>query len=232
MEKASVFPNQRLTLWAIGYLLFQMLALPTILTLVFFLANLPLDNSRLYFLYYIVNFTAMVVISWRFLEDSLRHALKNLGAVLITAVVGFFAYRFSSTLVDLGIYYFFPNFSNVNDANIATMAHGALPMWAFATIVLVPPVEELIFRGALFGGIYRHNKILGWIVSVLGFALVHTAGYIGQYSWNTLLICTVQYLPAGICFAAAYRKSGNIFTPILMHAAVNSIAMLSLAAMQ
>lgn len=229
MEKASVFPNQRLTLWAIGYLLFQMLALPTILTLVFFLANLPLDNSRLNFLYYIVNFTAMVVISWRFLEDSLRHALQDIGNVLITAVVGFFAYRFSSTLVDLGIYYLFPNFSNVNDANIAAMAQDQLPLWALATIVLVPPVEELIFRGALFGGIYRHNKILGWIVSVLGFALVHTVGYIGQYSWNTLLICTVQYLPAGICLAAAYRKSGNILAPILIHAAVNSIAILSLA---
>lgn len=232
MKNNMISPNRSQTWWSFGYLLFQVLVLPTLLTLIFFLLDLPLDNSRLNLLYYTVNFAALVGIFWRFLRDSLRHALENIGTVLITTAVGFLAYRFSSTLVDITICTLFPDFFNVNDANIATMAQGQLPLWAFATIVLVPPAEELIFRGALFGSFYSKHKILAWILSVLGFALVHVTGYIGQYSWDRLLICMVQYLPAGICFAAAYRKSGNIFTPILMHAAVNSIAMLSMAAMQ
>ena len=231
MKNKLISPNLSQTWWGIGYLLFQMLALPTVLVLVFSLLNIFLDDTRLNLLYYTVNFATLVGIFWCFLEASLRHAIRDIGNVLITAVVGLVLYWFSYTLVDFAIYYFFPDFFNVNDANIATMAQGQLPVWAFATIVLVPPAEELIFRGALFGGFYAKHKLLAWPISVLSFAVMHTVGYIGQYSWDHLLICTVQYLPAGICLAAAYRKSGNILTPILIHAAVNTIAILSLALM-
>lgn len=231
MEKHTRFPNKRLTAWGIGYLLFQLLVLPTILSLFLLILELPLDDSKLNMLYYTVNFGILVCIFWRFLQDNLRHALENIGAVLLPAVVGFFVYRFSSTVVDMVIYGIFPDFYNANDANINSMAQGQLPMWAFATIVLVPPVEELLFRGTLFGGFYNKHKVLAWILSVLGFALVHVIGYIGYYSWEMLLLCTIQYLPAGICFAAAYRASGNIFTPILMHSAINAIAIIAMAAM-
>ena len=231
MENTKIYPNLRLTLWGVGYLLFQMLALPTVLTVVFYLADLPLDESRLHLLYYIVNFAALVAIFWRFLVDSLQQAAKNIGAVLIPAAVCFFSCRLASRVMDIGIYYLFPDFFNVNDANIATMAQGAFPMWAFSTVVLVPIAEELVFRGALLGGFYPKHKVLGWIVSALAFCLVHMVGYIGIYSWDILLIGAVQYLPASICLAAAYHKSGNIFAPILIHAATNAIAMVSIALM-
>jgi membrane protease YdiL (CAAX protease family) len=60
------------------------------------------------------------------------------------------------------------------------------------------------------------------------FALVHILGYIGFYPFEMLLLCFVQYLPAGICLAAAYRLSGSLLSPILIHALVNLLAMLSL----
>ena len=69
------------------------------------------------------------------------------------------------------------------------------------------------------------------MVSVVGFCLLHVMGYVGYYPWDVLLISAVQYLPAGICFAAAYRYSGNIFSSILIHAALNFIALLSMISM-
>ncbi len=232
MERIKIYPDRRLTQWGVRYLLFQMLVLPYLLGWFCSLLNLYLDDTKVNLLYYTINFAALVGIFWRFLQASLQHALQDIGNVLIPAVVGFFVYRFTSSLMDIAIYYLFPGFFNVNDAHISDMAQNQLPIWAFCTIVLVPPVEELLFRGALFGGFASKHKILAWLLSVLGFALMHVIGYVGQYSWDMLLISLVQYLPAGICLAAAYRRSGNIFTPILMHAAVNSIAMLSIAAMQ
>lgn len=231
MKNITIAPDRRLTQWGVRYLLFQMLVLPYLLGWTIGILDLPLDESKLNLLYYTINFAVMIGIFWRLLQASLQHALQNIGTVLIPAAVGFLAYRFSTTVLDLGINALFPDFFNVNDDKIGTMAQGQLPMWAFATIVLVPPVEELIFRGALFGGFYSNHKILAWVLSVLGFALMHVISYIGYYPWDVLLICLVQYLPAGICFAAAYRASGNILAPILMHAAINSIAMLSMAAM-
>ena len=231
MEKVKLYPDRRLTAWGVRYLLFQMLVLPYLLSWGCSLLNLYLDDTKLNLLYYTVNFAVLVGIFWRFLNASIQHALQDIGNVLIPAVVGFFIYRFTSILLELGIYYLFPDFFNVNDANISDMAQGQLPIWAFATIVLAPPAEELIFRGALFGGFYTKHKLLAWLLSVLSFALMHVVGYVGLYTWDQLLLSMVQYLPAGICLAAAYRKSGNILTPILMHIAVNAIAMLSMALM-
>lgn len=229
MKNITIAPDRRLTQWGVRYLLFQLLVLPYFLDWLFLILDLPLDNIKLNLLYYTINFAALVGIFWRFLQASLQHALQNIGTVLIPTAVCFLAYRFSSTLLDLGIYTLFPDFFNVNDYNISTMAQESLPMWAFGTIVLVPPAEELIFRGALFGGLYSKNKLLAWAVSVLGFCLLHVIGYVNYYTWDVLLICTIQYLPASICFAAAYRYSGNILSPILIHAAINLIATLSVA---
>ena len=231
MKQITLVPDKQLASWGVRYLLFQLFVLPFLLDWLLSMLGLHIDDGKFNMLYYTVNFAIVVGIFWRFLQASLRHALENIGQVLIPAAIGFLAYRFISTVVDMTIYGLFPNFFNVNDANIQAISQGQLPMWCFATIVLVPPVEELLFRGAMFGGLYNRNKILAWVVSVLGFCLLHVIGYVGYYTWDVLLICAIQYLPASICFAAAYRYSGNIFTPILMHAAINSVAMLALASM-
>jgi membrane protease YdiL (CAAX protease family) len=61
----------------------------------------------------------------------------------------------------------------------------------------------------------------------VGFCLLHIISYVNYYPWDMLLICAIQYLPASICFAAAYRYSGNILSPIMIHAAINLIATVS-----
>ena len=231
MKKFAVFPNLPQTDWGIRYLLFQLLVLPHLIGWLSVMLNLPITGSQLNLLCYTINFASLVYLFRHFLKASLLHAKQNLGAVLGAAVVGYFAFRFATILMDIGIHYLLPNFSNVNDANINTMAKNQLPLWAFATVVLVPPAEELIFRGALFGGLYNKSKLLAWLVSVLAFAGLHIASYIGSHSWDVLLISFLQYLPASICFAAAYRHSGNIFSPILMHAINNALVMVSLARM-
>lgn len=230
MKTVRLFPNQNRTAWGIRYFLFQLLVLPYLVAWLNSALSLRLDDAKLNMLLYTVNFAALVGIFWRFLGASLRHALENIGAVLLAAAIGFLAHQFSSAVVGAVLLRLDPDFFNVNDANIASMVRDNLPMWAFATVVLVPPAEELLFRGVLFGGFYSRSKVAAWVLSVLGFALIHVIGYVGYYPWDLLLVCALQYLPAGICFAAAYLVSGNILTPILIHSAINALAMLSMTA--
>ena len=49
-------------------------------------------------------------------------------------------------------------------------------------------------------------------------------GYIGTESVRTLVLCFLQYLPAGLCLAWTYTKADNIFAPIVVHAIVNAVA--------
>ena len=228
MNTLPLLPGRKTAAWGFRYLLFQLLVLPTLLSLANILLNLGMDDSRLNLLYYTINFGVLMAIFWSFLKESFRSAAQDLRPIVQAAAIGFLAYRFSSTLVGVVTFYLVPDFSNVNDANITAMAQGEFAKWAFATIVLVPPAEELLFRGVLFGGFYQRSKLLAWVLSVVGFALVHIVGYVGYYPWDLLLICALQYLPAGICLAAAYRYSGNILTPMVIHAVVNALGILAL----
>ena len=42
-----------------------------------------------------------------------------------------------------------------------------------------------------------------------------------------LLLCFIQYLPAGYCLCFAYRRSGTIISPIIVHAVVNAMSMIA-----
>ena len=54
------------------------------------------------------------------------------------------------------------------------------------------------------------------------FSLAHIVGYLGSYSLREMVVCFLQYLPAGLCLAWSYTKSDTIFAPIVIHALVNA----------
>ena len=104
---------------------------------------------------------------------------------------------------------------------------GILPLATFAApalagIFLVPVAEEVFYRGLLFRYLSGRSRWLAYAVSITVFALVHVTGYIGSASALTLLLCFLQYLPAGYCLAWCYANTGTIITPILMHMIVNA----------
>ena len=121
-----------------------------------------------------------------------------------------------------------PDFFNVNDSAISTMVDQNTDLMAIGTILLAPVAEELFYRGLIFRGFYNKKPILGYLVSTLAFASLHVVGYIGLYSPLHLLLCLLQYIPAGICLGWAYAKTDCIFAPILMHIAINQIGILSM----
>ena len=92
------------------------------------------------------------------------------------------------------------------------------------TVLLVPPVEECLYRGLIFRNLYPSSKWAAYLVSILAFAAIHILGYIGTYSPLELVLAVLQYLPAGLCLAWSYTRADTIFAPILIHAAINATA--------
>ena len=56
------------------------------------------------------------------------------------------------------------------------------------------------------------------------FSAIHVTGYIGYYEPRILFLCFIQYLPIAYCLNFAYRHSGTIVAPILMHMLNNLMA--------
>lgn len=101
---------------------------------------------------------------------------------------------------------------------IAELLKNDWPWWllglqAFTAIIVAPVGEELLFRGVLYGFIKQrgHPRLALWISAVL-FAAVHgnAVGFLFFIFLSMILV-------------ALYEQTGNIFTPVLLHALFNAV---------
>lgn len=228
MPKDIVIPSRRECAFGWLYALFCAVLLPYFLNFIFSLVGLNLSNAQLNLVYFTVNFLVVILVLRRFLLESGKELLEKLGPVLLTAIAGLVAYFLVSQLVSRFILLLKPDFFNANDQGIAALADSYYIPTLLCTVFLVPLTEECLFRGAVFGSIFKRSPLAAYAVSTVFFALVHIDGLLGAADPATLALSFLQYLPAGLCLAAAYHISGSIAAPILIHMAVNAIGILAL----
>ena len=221
MKKLPVTPTKKESICAIVYMLLEFLVLPTVISLLNSMLPNPLNAARLNLAFFALNYVVVGLILRKFIGKSLIESQP--GLLLGSAALGMLAYWAMNLAVGSVILLINPEFANVNDAAITDMAQSDLLFSILGTVVLVPPCEELLFRGVVFGGLYNRRPVMAYVLSTVCFAAIHVIGYIGLFSWDILALCFLQYLPAGICLAWSYTRSGSILTPILIHTLVNAI---------
>ena len=206
------------------YMAFSVLLLPSVL--LWFNGKLsdPMNEGTLNFVFYLTNFLFILCIFHRFLRDSLVAAWRDIWNFIQAVVLGYVAYWAASKAMDLIMSYLLPGFSNVNDASIAAMAKANYTLMLIGVVFLVPLAEEVLYRGLIFRNLWQSSKAAAYLVSIAAFAAVHVLGYIGSEDIRRLLLCFIQYLPAGLCLAWTYTKADNIAAPMVVHAIVNAVA--------
>lgn len=214
---------------AIGwpYLVIQLFFIPVLVVFIDYWFNLQLSEAMLQVVIFTLNFLLTLAIFHRFLFHELK-AARNIGNVLLIAVIGFVLYFSLNIAANFVVFILQPDHINANNETINALANQEFTLMAIGAVLLAPITEETIFRGLLFGTLYRKNAALGYILSTLIFAAVHVVGYIGTQDAFSLLISLIQYLPAGLALGWAYARSGTIMTPMLIHALVNFIAISAL----
>ena len=211
-----------------GWLLFQVLLLPNLLAMANAAVQNPLTSPWVNFIYFCINFLAVIVIFRRFLGRSMTHLGGNFFRCIKSAFLGFCVYYVTTMALNHLIAALYPTFSNINDDNVASLIRlGNVPM-IIGTMFLVPVAEEVLYRGVVFQSLYRVNRFWGYALSAAVFCAVHVIGYIGSADPLTLILCFIQYIPAALCLAWAYTEADNIFAPILIHMAVNTMGILAL----
>ena len=209
--------------WGLLTFAFCMLLLPSLLMLA-----LPhYSAARLNFTAYFITVGAGLYVLQRYLLHNLAIAITHPFYCVYYAVLGYLGYTVFSNMVTSAVYWIAPGFVNLNNENVSAMLDSEFALMAFTTVVLAPISEECLFRGILFRGFYDRSPVLAWVLSVGLFAVMHLAGFIGSYSPLELLLAFVQYLPGGIALCFAYHRGGSIFSPILTHAIINLMAVLS-----
>lgn len=96
---------------------------------------------------------------------------------------------------------------------------GPVPVQVLLIVVAAPLVEELCFRGMLFGGLReRLPRVPAAIVAGAVFGLLHAF---------TGITAVPPLIALGFIFCLLYEETGSIVPGILLHALNNSVALLA-----
>ena len=112
----------------------------------------------------------------------------------------------------------------IADETISAQIDDAPHMTLLIVIFLAPFVEEVLFRGLVFGNLKSRSRALAYVVSCLLFALLHVWQFAVVKQDVTYFLLMIQYLVPGLVLAWAYDHSGTLWASIGLHAAVNALS--------
>lgn len=219
---SAPIPNREESLLGFGYLLFQLILLPSLLNAINGMLPHKLSQTELNFTFFLLNFIVVWVIFHRFLGSSVEQLFRHPGSFCEAVILGTVAYYACTWFVTWFVRKLDPSFTNANDSSLAALSKGSWYMMAVGTVILVPLVEECFYRALVFRRLYGDSHAAAYLVSMAFFSLIHIIGHIGSYSPLGLVLCFLQYLPAGLCLAWSYVRGDTIFAPIVIHAFINA----------
>lgn len=217
-------PNERVFGWV--YYFLQLLVVPSIVFVVNMILDYPYSVTMVNFIYFAVNFIVVTLIFHKFLMGNLRLFLERPWYHFRCAGIGLFAYFAGNFVISYLILLIDPDFANINDTTLLDMVRENYTLMTIGTVLLVPIVEESFYRGLMFRLPFDKSPVAAYCISIAAFGLAHVVSYIGTADWFTLVLCFIQYIPAGFALAWTYQRSGSIFASILIHMSINQIGML------
>ena len=89
----------------------------------------------------------------------------------------------------------------------------------------MPIVEEVLFRGLLFGGLRRYSRPLAWVLTVLVYMLYSVWTFAFSFGEARYLVLGLQYLPMALGLTWCYDRGGSIWSPIALHMVLNAVTL-------
>lgn len=172
-------------------------------------------------IYYFLLLCATLLLFWSFLRQGFDILLDDLPENLTAFLAGLVGGGVLQVLFSL-----LP--LPVEDPNPASYAESFFlaPVATVAVLVLLMPImEEVLFRGLLFGSLRRYSRGLAFAVSILGYDLF----CVFPLAWTPLgfdpayLLLLLRYLPMSAALTWCYDKGGSIWSAIALHMALNGL---------
>jgi|GEM_PF-3414679 len=181
--------------------------------------NIPLVTDNLTFFVYIVLFGSALILFSSHLKASLKCISKDsIGTVLGIGFATFCGIVASGIFIDvIGI-------TNSNEAEIDAALNSNFVLSAIVAIIFAPLAEELFFRFVLFNAFKKINNFLSHILVGILFGFFHIWIYVLIEHDYSQLINMPPYIIMSLGFSIVYKKTGNIIWSIIVHAAINIIA--------
>ena len=175
--------------------------------------------------YYCVLFIVSIIIFHKFLSRTSGNLGDNLGSACQAVLVGLVGMYGLNELVYRLTNLIITNPTNLNDATISAQIDDAPRLTMVIIIFIAPFVEEVLFRGLVFGNLKGKSLPVAYVLSCVLFALSHVWQFaVGAQTVSQFLVM-LQYLVPGFMLAWSYDRSGTLWTPVALHAVFNALAL-------
>lgn len=180
------------------------------------LAFTPAQSNAVY---YTVILLLLVAAVWDFLCHAVTILRDNLYPSAFAFGAGFFAALVLTVLAGLVP---LPVQNPVLEDYKAQRYLAAGATWAVVAL-LRPAVEEILYRGLLFGSLRKGKRWVAYAVSAGVFALTSVWQFAFPFGGAAYLLLAVQYLPMGLILCWSYDISGSVLTPMALRVTLNAL---------
>lgn len=176
--------------------------------------------------YYALGFAFCLIAFWGYLRGAFDILLDNIGKNLFMIFLAYIIYIMlgyvAGTLlmiIESG------QVINPNNEYITTISEENYKATLALTVFIAPVVEEILFRGLVFGSIRAKSRVWAYATSIILFSVYHVWQYALVGMDASLLLYAIQYVPAAYALAWLYERTNCIWMPIFMHMIINAAAM-------
>lgn len=182
---------------------------------------LPVAEANV--VYYFLATLLLLLLLWSFLKQSFSLLLDWLPENLFGLVTGLLGAVLLSLLVR-----FIPlPIENPVIADYPAQFQLSPAATLVLLVVLMPLVEEILFRGLLFGTVRRYSRILAYLCSALLFPIYCVYQWAVGFGDPRYLLLMIQYLPASLALSWCYDVGGSVWTAAALHIAINGIGLIT-----
>lgn len=169
--------------------------------------------------YYLILGVLTVIVFYSFLKNGLDILLNFLPENLlafVTGLVGAGALSFPISLLPWPV-------ENPDTVSWAEQYAYSPAATVVIVVILMPLIEEVLFRGLVFGTLRRYSRPLAWAASSLLFMLYSVWTFAVAYGDARYLVLAFQYLPMALALTWCYDRGGSIWSAAALHAVIDAV---------
>ena len=210
------------------YLLMHVAVLPLLLGLLAEFTPDPMSEATANLIYYAVGIVFCLTVMHSFLRRAFDRLVDNLRLCILTMVMALLIDYALSGVAALLLLLVDGVVENPNNAEVMELVDQNSGAVKAIAIFLAPIVEEILFRGVVFGSIRPRSRLWAYVASIAAFSIYHVWQYAAVSRDAATLLYALQYIPVSYVLAWAYERSGSIWTNIFFHMGFNALSLFAL----
>jgi len=218
--------NHRESVFAVFYLPIHTFVLPNLLMLLF--RSGIINETQVNVMCYGVGLAMVLMYELGYMRRQFDPFLDRFGLCIGQIILSYGLMLGCNMVLNTALGFFADMSRNPNNESVMALAEYGSDGTVFAVAVFMAPIiEEIMFRGGLFGWLRQYRRFWAYVATVLIFSLYHVWPYL-MLDWRNA-VYILQYVPVGILLCRLYEKIGSIWSCIFFHMLNNYVALKALS---